>query len=58
MECTYYLGHVTLILVGMVRLRIHGLLTYVTHGRRSGDNLFSFMVVGALAFRQRHYAGI
>ena len=45
-------------LIGMVRLRIHGLLTYVTHGRRSGDNLFSFMVVGALAFRQRHYAGI
>ena len=45
-------------LVGMVRFRIHGLLAYVMRGRRSGDNLFSFMMRGALAFPQRHYAGI
>ena len=45
-------------LVGMVRLRIHSLLAYVTRGKRSEDNPFSFMVRGALAFRRRYCAGI
>ena len=46
------------LLVGMVRLRIHDLLAYITRGKRSGDNLFSFMVRRALAFRRRHCVGI
>ena len=37
-------------LVGMVRLKIHSLLAYVTCGGRSKDNLFSFTVGGDLAF--------
>ena len=51
-------GTLHFFLVGMVWLGIHGLLAYVTCGRRSGDNLFSFMVGGALAFRQCHYTRI
>ena len=51
-------GTLHFFLVGMVWLGIHGLLAYVTCGRRSGDNLFSFMVGGALAFRRRHYTRV
>ena len=47
-------GTLRFFLIGMVQLGVHGFFTYVTCGRRIGDNLFSFTVGGALAFLRRY----
>ena len=44
--------------IGMVRIEIHGLLTYIMCDGRIGDDLFSLTTGRALAFHRRYNTGI
>ena len=49
-------GTSCLVLIGMVRFKVHSLFAYIACSRRIGVNLFSLMAGGTLAFRRRHGA--
>ena len=49
-------GSPRLLIVKMVRFRVHGLFAYIACGGRIGGNFFFLTAGRTLAFRQRHNA--